>query len=188
MSRAVEPNVQDHTEVPQEEISAMVMLVNSMTDTTEPVMKKILKDQQEEEECLKSRNMITNGWPETYKSKPERAKPYWTFKEEIVENEEGFLMKGAQIIIPASLRQEMLQRIHEGHLGIQMSRQRARDSVYWPNMYQELERIVQTCSTYQKYRNAQSKETLICHEIAEKPFEKVGADLFHLLRTTTCSS
>ena len=182
LSRAVEPNVQDHTEVPQEEISAMVMLVNSMTDTPEPVMKKILKDQQEDEECLQIRNMMTNGWPGTYKATPERARPYWTFKEEIVENEEGLLMKGAQIITPASLRQEMLQRIHKGHLGIQMSRQRARDSVYWPNMNQEIERIVQTCSTCQKYRNAQGKETLICHEIPEKPFEKVGADLFHFAK------
>ena len=118
--RAVEPNVQDHTEVPQEEISAMVMRVTSMTDTPKPVMKQILKDQQEDEECLQIRNMMTNGWPETYKATPERARPYWTFKEEIVENEEGLLMKGTQIIIPASLRQEMLQSIHEGHLGIQM--------------------------------------------------------------------
>ena len=116
----------------------MVMLVNSMTDTPEPVMKKILKDQKEDEESLQIRNMMTNGWLETYKATPERARPYWTFKGE---------MKGAQIIIPASLRQEMLQRIREGHLGIQISRQRARDSVYWPNMNQEIERIVQTCST-----------------------------------------
>ena len=159
----------------------MVMLVNSMTDTPEPVMKQILKDQQEDEECLQIRNMMTNGWSETYKVTPERARPSWTFKEEIVENEEGLLMKGAQIIIPTSLRQEMLQRIH-GHLGIQMSRQRARDSVYCPNMNQEIERIVQICSTCQKYRNAQSKETLICHEIPEKPFEKVGADLFHFAK------
>ena len=49
-------------------------------------------------------------------------------------------------------------------------------------MNQEIERIVQTCSTCQKYRNAQSKETLICHEIPEKPFEKVGADLFHFAK------
>ena len=98
----------------------MVMRDNSMTDTPEPVMKQILKDQQEDEECLQIRNVMTNGWPETYKATSERASPYWTFKEEIVENEEGLLMKGTQIIIPASLRQEMLQRIHEGHLGIQM--------------------------------------------------------------------
>ena len=45
-----------------------------------------------------------------------------------------------------------------------------------------IERIIQTCSTRQKYRNAQSKETLICHEISEKPFEKVGADLFHFAK------
>ena len=43
----------------------MVMLVNSMTHTSEPVMKKILKDQQEDEECLQIRIMMTNGWPET---------------------------------------------------------------------------------------------------------------------------
>ncbi|KAK3769217.1 hypothetical protein RRG08_005164 [Elysia crispata] len=72
----------------------------------------------------------------------------------------------------------MLKRIHEGHLGMQMAKQRARESVYWPKMNQQIDCAIQSCSTCQKHRNSQSKETLMCHSVPENPFDKIGADLF----------
>jgi hypothetical protein len=37
------------------------------------------------------------------------------------------------------MRQEMLMRIHTGHMGIQKSKERARDVLYWPGMATEIE-------------------------------------------------
>ncbi|KAK3791994.1 hypothetical protein RRG08_035482 [Elysia crispata] len=122
--------------------------------------------------------MLSEGWPHTIKSTPEAGRPYWTFKEEVVQNDNALLMKGSQIIIPKALRKDMLKRIHEGHLGMQMAKQRARESVYWPKMNQQIDWLIQSCSTCQKHRNSQSKETLMCHSVPENPFDKIGADLF----------
>ena len=74
----------------------------------------------------------------------------------------------------------MLKKIHEGHLGIELCRRRAKSSIYWPGMSKDIETEVQKCATCQKYKNKQQKETLISHEIPQKPYTKVGADLFTL--------
>lgn len=37
-------------------------------------------------------------------------------------------------VIPASLRKEMLRKIHEGHLGEVKCKRRAQEVMYWPRM------------------------------------------------------
>lgn len=43
---------------------------------------------------------------------------------------EGILFKGERLIVPTSLRAEMLKLIHEGHLGIESCRRRAREVLF----------------------------------------------------------
>ena len=49
------------------------------------------------------------------------------------------MFNGAKIIIPKPMRKEMLMSIHTGHMGIQKSKERARDVLYWPGMTKEIE-------------------------------------------------
>ena len=44
-----------------------------------------------------------------------------------------------RIVIPASMRSEILKSIHTGHMGIEKSKARARACVYWPAMYHAIE-------------------------------------------------
>ena len=50
---------------------------------------------------------------------------YFGIRDEITEMN-GILMKGERVIVPSSLRKEMKARIHEGHLGIEKCKARAR--------------------------------------------------------------
>ena len=43
------------------------------------------------------------------------AKYYWDFRDEL-STDEGLLLKGPSLLIPAALRESYLQRLHEGHL------------------------------------------------------------------------
>ena len=43
-------------------------------------------------------------------------------------------LKGDRVILPTSMRPEMLQIIHRSHLGIEKCKQRAKDILYWPGM------------------------------------------------------
>ena len=64
----------------------------------------------------------------------------------------------------------MLERIHEGHLGIVKCKRRARNSCYWPNMNTHIEDMVKRCEICRKEQPSQ--------EIPVNPWQKIGTDLF----------
>ena len=44
----------------------------------------------------------------------------------------GLLLRNERIIVPTTMRQEMRTKIHAGHLGIEKSKARAREVLFWP--------------------------------------------------------
>ena len=73
----------------------------------------------------------------------------------------------------------MKARIHEGHLGIEKCKARARETMFWPDINSEITEMVQRCGACIATRVYQQKEPLISHEIPAKQWQKVGTDLFH---------
>ncbi|KAK7939091.1 hypothetical protein WMY93_002417 [Mugilogobius chulae] len=105
--------------------------------------------------------------------------PYQNFKEELSVIQ-GVLLKGKRIVVPAEMRSQMLQLTHEGHLGIEKCKRRARALLYWPHMNNDIENYIKRCETCQKHRYQQQKEPLLAHQRPDKPWSKVGVDLFYL--------
>lgn len=54
----------------------------------------------------------------------------------------GVLLKGCKVVVPSSMRQEMLRRIHEGHMGLNKCKERARRLVFWPGMNTDVENVI----------------------------------------------
>lgn len=65
-----------------------------------------------------------------------------------------------RIVIPDSLRPEVVSGIHSGHLGLNKCRERAKGSVWWPGISNDLERVVKSCDFCQVHRPKQSREPL----------------------------
>lgn len=65
----------------------------------------------------------------------------------------ALLLRGNRIVIPHSLRQVILQRIHEGQLGIEKCKRRARDTVYWPGINKDIENMIGKCETCKKFQS-----------------------------------
>lgn len=74
----------------------------------------------------------------------------------------------------------MLHRIHEGHLGVEKCKRRARETVFCPGINKDIERLISRCETCQKHRNKQTKEPMMLSDVPTAPWHKVGMDLFHL--------
>ena len=121
--------------------------------------------------------IATIGWPETKDELEDRVKKYWTFRDEIC-SYNGIPYRGERIIIPASMRRQVLQGLHRSHQGIEGTLRRARDSVYWPGISAEIKQTVTNCQPCQETRDNQCKETLRSHAIPERPWAKIGMDLF----------
>ncbi len=102
---------------------------------------------------------------------------FWPYRDEIsVQN--GILYRGQKVIIPRSLRAEMLNRIHSSHIGGDACYRQARDTLYWPGMQAEIKDFVSNCSTCNEFAHNQQKETMLSHDIPNRPWQIVSMDLF----------
>ena len=79
------------------------------------------------------KKVVLAGWPSQKGEVPDEIRAYWDFGDEISVYD-GVLLKSHQVIVPGSLRSELLQKIHKAHQGADSSIRRARESVYWPGM------------------------------------------------------
>lgn len=128
--------------------------------------------------CL-IKEFCQKGWPEHRRSLPEPVKPYFALKD-VIHVMQDVVFKLNSIIIPVSLRNDVLKLIHEGHQGIQSCQRLARGSVYWPNLNSDIEKYVSMCQICLTYRRNNSKQPLMPHDYKLLPWNKVGIDLFDL--------
>lgn len=101
---------------------------------------------------------------------------YWTFKEEI-SDASGLMFKNAKLIVPIQMRQEILNKIHESHLGIVKCKDRKRDILYWPGMSAQIEDNLSQCAVCNENKNSNPKEPLLPHTVPGRPWEKLRTDL-----------
>ena len=172
LSRAYIPEVpNDHLE---EELEVNVVLPVSDDKLQE------LKDATQKDEVLrKLRNFVEFGWPDHLKDVDQSVASYWDFKEYICVSDD-LLFKGDRLIVPESMRAEMLKAIHQGHFGSEACKRRAREVLFWPKMSQDIEAEVKTCEICNAHKKHQQKEPLHPHTVPQRPWSKVGADLFEV--------
>lgn len=75
---------------------------------------------------------------------PLRVQDYWTCKTELSVVDD-IVFKGNKFVIQFSMRKDMLQQIHKGHLGEKKCKHRAREVMYWPRMNQEIGHATALC-------------------------------------------
>ncbi len=119
---------------------------------------------------------IVKGWPSDKHLIPERLRPYFHFRDELAV-QDGVVMKGDRVVIPQSLRKEMKQAVHAGHLGINSCLRRAKDVMYWPGMSAELKEYIETCGTCATYQDKQTAEEPIISSVPPLPWQRVGVDI-----------
>ena len=91
-------------------------------------------------QALKS--VIQNGWPKNREDVPNTVRQYWDNRDEL-SSVDGLLFKAQRLVVPHSLRKEMLDLIHESHQRIVKYKRRARDILFWTGMSSQNEDSVQ---------------------------------------------
>ena len=124
-------------------------------------------------------DMIMTGWPLTKEEVPVCICEYWNYKEELTV-QDGVLYKGMKVIVPTSMRSQMIVRTHSSHLGPDACVRRSRDVLFWPSMADQIKDQVQNCEVCNDFLARQQKELLMAHKVPENPCSKVGQDLFTL--------
>ncbi|XP_045022885.1 uncharacterized protein LOC123466779 [Daphnia magna] len=97
-----------------------------------------------------------------------------------VDGEDGMIVMGARVVIPKALQGDLLRDLLKMHQGTTKLRQRARLSVFWPNMDAEIVNLAGACEECTSSLPSHPPEPLRPHEPASRPFEQIHADLCQL--------
>uniref|UniRef100_A0A6B0V714 RNA-directed DNA polymerase n=1 Tax=Ixodes ricinus TaxID=34613 RepID=A0A6B0V714_IXORI len=117
-----------------------------------------------------------NGWPNDNKM-TETMKLFSPIRDELVVYE-GLLFRSDKIVIPKTWHKSVLERVHDGQLGISSCLKRARESIYWPGMSEDIKRLVLSCPICESKQKKPPSEPLMMKEVPKLPWERVAIDLF----------
>ncbi|XP_021361397.1 uncharacterized protein K02A2.6-like [Mizuhopecten yessoensis] len=122
-------------------------------------------------------NTILNGWPGLRRDCPPSILEFWNHRDEL-SYVDGLILKGTKVLIPKSLRPEILNALHTGHMGIEKCLKRARCSVFWPKLNADVTELVSECPVCIKHSYSNAKEPLAPHPIPLYPWQVLATDLF----------
>ena len=165
----------------QDAVEDFVEAVTATLPASDQRLEEYRKAQREDPICSRVADYCLSGWPDKTNLET-RVIPFWHEKNSLtIVND--ILLHGSRIVVPLSLRNETLQRIHQGHQGIVRCRYRMRMSVWWPGVSKEISEMVEQCSACTKTATLK-KEPLISSPVPEYPWQVIGSDLFELNGST----
>ena len=126
---------------------------------------------------------VKDGWPESRQEVNADIRLYWQYKDEIT-IEGNLLFKLHKVIIPSKMRKLILGKLHQSHQGVEKTKRLARDVLFWPGMNAEIAETVERCDICSRHRASNQKEPMHGHDIPERPWQKVGSDLFEFAGST----
>ena len=121
-------------------------------------------------------HFIYNGRPAKSKSVPPAAQPYFPIRDELIVDH-GVILKGLRVVVAQTLRKEYLRQLHKGNPGIDATKRRARETVYWPSLMLDIDSDVGLCKPCNSARPHQQKEPLLIHPVSDLPWSFVSADI-----------
>lgn len=141
------------------------------------LLEELHKSSMVDPEYILLKKTILNGFPSNHNEVDPSLRPYAKMKDLLcVDN--GMVVCGQRLVVPRKLRKEVLQRLHSSHQGIERTRRRARQSVYWPGIDSDVQNTVQSCKSCQQMLPSLPKEPMIVEDEPSRPFEAVSTDYF----------
>ena len=136
---------------------------------------------QDDDERALLKPTFTQGWPSTIKEVSIVVQSYWTCEEKLT-IEDGIILKGTRIVIPANKWEAVLKLIHEEHLGLNKCKLHAKENVYWAGLNDQLEKLIlnyELCLIYSQSKCKQRPTMSLEWKIALHSWTKLATDLFH---------
>ena len=59
--------------------------------------------------------------------------------------EDGIILKETRIVIPVKKHEAVLKLIYEGHLCLNKCKLHAKETIYWPGLNDQLEKLILNC-------------------------------------------
>ena len=149
----------DKTALIDAETEMFVQAVISQLPVSTNYLDDFRKAQHDDPTCSKLFQFCKEGWPSSHELSGELCH-YVTVKNHL-SIADNLLLFGNCIIVPHSLRDEILGKVHAGHQGIQRCRLRLATSVWWPGAMKEIEQMVKLCPVCMKNKSLYTYRTTV---------------------------
>ena len=176
LSRSPQSDSSSNTE---EVIECQVQSVVQSLPMTPKRIKEIQTASQEDNDIKMAMLYTLSGWPKFESDVPSSLRQLFNIRSQLSVTD-GLLTVGDRVFIPSRLRADVLDCLHEGHLGTTKCLERVRVAVYWPGLAGDIKAITSTCEYCLEHKLSQVKEPLMPSSLPAGPWQKLGVDLaFH---------
>ena len=146
--------------------------------TADPKLEKVRSAAKSDVILQKLRQQIITGFQNDKCNLDLDLRPFWCVKEHLAIDEvDDMVVMGPRVVVPKSMRAEVLSRLVAMHQGATKTRQRARTSVYWPGMDNDIENATRNCKKCNERMPSLPPEPLKQRPAPTRPFEHVHADI-----------
>ena len=162
-------------------IQAMSAFINSISSHTETISIDEVKHAAcADKEYLDLLDLITNGFPQSRnKVHPTHLREFWSVHERL-SCIEGVALMDTRVVIPRSLRKQILANLHTANQGISGMKARANQTVYWPGMDAQMRNFKDACSDCLANSPSQQAEPIVLTPSPDWPFQQICVDYFEL--------
>ena len=154
--------------------------LRSTTDNTQESlrMQDLRKHANEDETYQQLLQLILDGFPNHRSEMPETCKPYWNARHHLT-IDDNLIVHGCRLLIPHKMRRDILSNLHQSHQGSVRTKQRARLTVYWPGIDNDIDNTTSACRECQDRLPSNTKEPLTSKPTPDRPFQEIAADFCH---------
>ena len=122
-------------------------------------------------------NLLIEGFPSDSRQLDPQLRPYHRVSSSLY-SLDGVIMMGNRIVVPKSLQAQILEALHAAHQGVSAMCARAADSVFWPNISIDIQRVRDECSHCHRVAKSNAMQPPSDITPPEYPFHKVCSDYF----------
>lgn len=122
--------------------------------------------------------MVESGKPQFRHDLPQPLREYFKFWDDL-HTVDGVVLYKDRIIVPPSLREEVLAHLHSAHQGVTTMTARAETSIFWPGITPDIAAIRAQCNQCNRIAPSNPSAPPTPLTPPDYPFQCVCADFFH---------
>ena len=131
---------------------------------------KLREVAEEDSVMVKLLEIVLRGFPQSCYDLDETIRQFHKFRHDL-HVADGVVCYKDRIVVPVQLRQQMLEAIHAAHQGVTGMVGRVEDTVFWPNITQDILRTRGKCLTCARDAPSQPAGTPVAPPVPSFPFQ-----------------
>lgn len=148
--------------------------VLSLEEDTLPITAQLIASETVHDKVLsKVKQLVLSGWPQH--NDQEILRPYFLRRSEL-SVDQGCVMWGNRVVIPASLHPHLLLDLHSDHMGVVRMKAMARQYFWWPKLNAEIEDTSRKCESCREQDPMPAKTTTASWDWPAGPWRRLHLD------------